>query len=164
MNVANTKSMKNNNIITFDKVTLFHISKLILDGRPVTGILMANEYLKDNEAVRNGLIEIAKEKIEDLDYIVPEAFLEKLLYKGLTFSKLTMREKEFVIALREKSYEDMGNMTIPKVRSLEINKKRAKEGVELLKTIYLGKSRFKHSRRFSLPSSWNMRTVVGNDS
>lgn len=165
MHVAITKGMeKKNNIIKFDQVTLFHISRLILDGRPVTGMLMANEYLDDDSPAKVGLIETAQEKIEDLDYIVPEQFLKKLLYGGLTFSKLTMREKEFVIGLGEKSYEAISKtkITSPNSRYSEINKKRAKEGIELLKGIYLGSSRFRRERRFSLPA-WNSGKGVGND-
>ncbi|MGI6680848.1 MAG: hypothetical protein ACOX3T_05125 [Bdellovibrionota bacterium] len=129
---------KSNKKISFNRVLLLHISKLIGDGRPIMGMLIANEYLEQASNIRISLANMAKNVIyESSDYIYSEIFLNKILDDGYTFSKLSLKEQEIIITLNEKSFKKIENREIPKAQILDINKTRAKEGVEKLREAYV---------------------------
>ena len=152
METQNTKNNTNNKVqkIDFNRVVIFQISKVINDGRPVFGILMANEYLQNNSPIRLSLANMAREVIqESSDYILPESFLNKILNDGYTFSMLSFKEQEILVTLNEQSFTRIEKREVTtKSNIINLNEKRANEGIEKLKNVYLRNRKTSRRVRF----------------
>ena len=159
METQNTKNNINNKVqkVDFNRVVIFQISKLINDGRAIFGMLMANEYLKNNSPIRLSLSNMAREIIsESSNYILPDSFLNKILDEGYTFSMLSFKEQEILLSLNEKSFERIEKREVTTTSNIiDLSEKRTKEGVEKLKNVYFRNR--KTSKRVRFEETQNER-------
>ncbi len=132
---------KNNKVIGFNNALLFHVSKMILDGRPINGMLTINEYLGADSATRRGLIAMAREKTNEHGLNIPSAMLNKIFEGGAKKSDLTKKELEILKAINEHSYEERKESNIINITPALENRTRVRNNVAKLKDIYLTRRR-----------------------